>query len=360
RLILKPDSSFVSVLDRATQLSDDQQIGQTKDDAEIAETIRKLVREIRDSLKKDGGDQVAVEYPATQPHIGTDAGTVDNDNTLADSKSARQHSTNVEDKPVSLEDEEEWERLQAKNHRNEHYILAAKDNEHKLEREQMERESWIERNALRELDRVEERQRSREAMADMLSKWNDSHEESTREHEYYRDRERWWHARKIVRMKELDLDNESRRKEEREKRVEITHTTPATTEKNSGQLAHDMSNATNQTSALDVTPLANIPKDQSELFAWPIKWNCVDPDMLKNKIEPVVRKKLTDYLGADTEDGAVDDLAEFVLEHISGRNSAEDLCSELKMILVEEAPVFVANIWHVLVVESESRAHKGI
>ncbi|KAJ2786417.1 hypothetical protein GGI15_001550 [Coemansia interrupta] len=359
RLILKTDISIMTALDRTGELPEDQQSSQKKDDSEVAETVRKLVKEIEDALKnkKDGQDVVGDQ--ATQPHIGADAGVTDNDHALVDSNSSRRHSTDAEDKPFSLEDEEEWERLQAKRHRNERYILAAKDHEHKLEREQVERESRIERNALRELDRVEERQRSREAMADMLSKWNDSYEESTREHEYYRDRERWWHARKIVRMKELDLDKESCRKEEREKRAQVLHKTSTVAEKTPEEPVHNASNTTSQTRTLNETSLANIPKDQSELFAWSIKWDCVDPDMLKNKVEPTVRKKLTEYLGVDTDDSAVDDLAEFVLEHISGHKSAEDLCNELKMVLVEEAPVFVANIWRVLVVESETRAQNS-
>ncbi|KAJ1719433.1 hypothetical protein LPJ53_005809 [Coemansia erecta] len=360
RLVLKTDSSTLSALDRAAELSEDQQSSQKKDDSEVAETIRRLAREIQDVLKTKEDSNGTADDQATQLQVGTDAGSVNNDNTPADPKSARRHSTDAEDKPFSLEDEEEWERLQAKRYRNEHYILAAKDHDHKLEREQAERESRIERNALRELDRVEERQQSREAMADMLSKWDDSYEESTRGHEYYRDRERWWHARKIVRTKELDLDTESHRKEEQENRARVSHAASAATERAPEGMSNDMPDATSQAQALNDTSLANIPKDQSDLFAWPIKWGCVDSNILKNKIEPVVRKKLIEYLGVDTEDGAVDDLAEFVIEHISGHKSADDLCSELRMVLVEEAPVFVANIWRTLVVESETRAQSGL
>ncbi|KAJ2012004.1 hypothetical protein IWW57_006446, partial [Coemansia sp. S610] len=118
----------------------------------------------------------------------------------------RQPESLERQQPLTLGSEEDWEREQTLIHRTRRYILAASDRESRLGKDLVERERRAETAALRELDRVEEMQRSRDSMSATLSKWDDSEEERLREHEYYRDRERWWHHRKAVRARELELD----------------------------------------------------------------------------------------------------------------------------------------------------------
>ncbi|KAJ2843971.1 hypothetical protein GGI22_007036, partial [Coemansia erecta] len=55
--------------------------------------------------------------------------------------------------PVSLEDEEAWEKEKLQKSRYRHYIVAAEEREHRMAKEQADREEKLERSAMRELDR---------------------------------------------------------------------------------------------------------------------------------------------------------------------------------------------------------------
>ncbi|KAJ2399387.1 hypothetical protein GGI23_002687 [Coemansia sp. RSA 2559] len=270
--------------------------------------------------------------------------------------------------PVSLEDEEAWEKEKLQKDRYRHYIVAAEEREHRMAKEQADREERLERSAMRELDRVEERQRARDSTAEMLLSWDDKKEKRLREHEYYRDRERWWHRRKDARAREIELDDEDRRCEElenREKKLKTeTERIGESMTRASISSADDgpdskkttehepKSNRREQIEAL----IREIPTDTDALFAWPLKWDFVDEHVLSAKIEPAVSKRLSEYLGSDADDGSVEELSGFIVGHIRDHNSPSSLAEELEMVLVDEAPVFVARIWRVVVYESEAKA----
>ncbi|KAJ1798910.1 hypothetical protein LPJ59_002193, partial [Coemansia sp. RSA 2399] len=270
--------------------------------------------------------------------------------------------------PVSLEDEEIWEKEKLQKSRYRHYVVAAEERERRMAKEEADREERLERSAMRELDRVEERQRVRDSVAEMLLSWDDKKEKRLREHEYYRDRERWWHRRKDARAREIELDDEDRRceeLEEREKKLKteterigesMTRASISGTEDGSDSkmtTEHEpKSNRREQIEAL----IREIPTDTDALFTWPLKWDSVDEQMLSAKIEPAVSKRLSEYLGSDADDGSVEELSGFIVGHIRDHNSPSSLAEELEMVLVDEAPVFVARIWRVVVYESEAKA----
>ncbi|KAJ2091555.1 hypothetical protein IW140_000994 [Coemansia sp. RSA 1813] len=270
---------------------------------------------------------------------------------------------------VSLEDEEAWEKEKLQKNRYRRYVVAAEEREHRMAKEQADREERLERSTIRELDRIEERQRARDAIAEMLLKWDDKKEKSLREHEYYRDRERWWHHRKDARAREIELDDEDRRREEREKRSMLeTEGADESVRKASSldgikdesapkkeENALNSGAATNQREKIKAL-IKEIPADTDALFAWPLKWEFVDEQVLSAKIEPAVSKRLTEYLGSDADDGSVEDMTGFIVSHIRDHNSPSSLAGELEMVLVDEASVFVARIWRVVVYESEARA----
>ncbi|KAJ2708824.1 hypothetical protein H4R19_004557 [Coemansia spiralis] len=237
------------------------------------------------------------------------------------------------ERAVSLEDEEAHERERAASHRRKHHTQAAEERERKIVRDQTDRDERIARTAARELAHAEAAQRERDAVADTLAQWDDAREEQLAAHEYYRNRQRWWRARKVARMRELDADTADRQQEE----------------------AEAAAPARSATKAL----IDEIPAEPEALFAWPVKWQHMDSALLQTKIEPAVRKRLLEYLGADDEDGSVAELTEFVVAHIHDHKPPAPLVSELEMVLVEEAPVFVARIWRFVVFETESRARSA-
>ncbi|KAJ2330703.1 hypothetical protein GGI00_003585 [Coemansia sp. RSA 2681] len=255
------------------------------------------------------------------------------------------HFEPPEQQPFILAIEDEWEREQARSHRARRYILAASEREDFLSKEQEERERRAEHAALRELERVEERQRARDLMSEMLSKWDDSEEERLREHEYYRDRERWWHRRKAARTRELELDAIDRQDQalsQSERRLD-PHTSAVGptdgTQVTSDVLLADQPAPAPSTSVCD--------SGTSEIFARSVAWGCVDESLLHTKVEPTARRLLQEYIGGDA-DQEVADLAEFVIGHIRDRKSPQSLVEELEMVLVEEAREFVGQLWSVL------------
>ncbi|KAJ2040277.1 hypothetical protein H4S04_007940 [Coemansia sp. S16] len=195
-------------------------------------------------------------------------------------------------------------------------------------------------------------------MSVMLSKWDDSEEERLREHEYYRDRERWWHRRKAVRARELELDAIDRQDQELGKKAKVPslHTDAAGPElaaieqcrSNLEGAVHsprDDGHSTKQ--AAGEAPSVTVPDVDDALFAQPIKWGCVDEGFLNANIEPTARRLLQEYIGEDA-DQEVADLVEFVIGHIRDRKSPQSLVEELEMVLVEEAHAFVGQLWRIL------------
>ncbi|KAJ2665661.1 hypothetical protein IWW48_000112 [Coemansia sp. RSA 1200] len=330
---------------------DDRSHGASDDDEEITESKQKDIVDIRSgSGSADHKDKAkGATYNSGEHEDGSEA---------EDSKT-----------PFSLEEEEAWEKEKIQQIRYKRYVVGAEEREQRMAKEQAEREDRLERSAMRELDRIEERQRARDSMAGMLLRWDDKEEKSSREHEYYRDRERWWRHRKAARARELELDDADRRREEREMELvekekqvvsEPQHTKISTggVDKESETAMKGEPQTTEPTDRREKIEalIKEIPTDMNELFAWPLKWNFVDEHVLATKIEPAVTKRLIEYLGSDADDGSVEELAGFIVSHIRDHNTPSSLAEELEMVLVEEASVFVARIWRVIVYESEARA----
>ncbi|KAJ2746610.1 hypothetical protein GGI20_001190 [Coemansia sp. BCRC 34301] len=247
--------------------------------------------------------------------------------------------------PFALGVEEEWEREQARSHRVRQYIISASEREDSLSKEQYERECRAEHAALRELDRVEERQRARDLMSDMLSKWDDDEEERLREHEYYRDRERWWHRRKAVRARELELDAIDRQDQELSRNEKPPSPHPGAVESADGTCV--VGDDILENKAAPVPSAGAGASSANVLLAQSIKWDCVDESLLRAKVEPTARSLLQEYIGGDA-DQEVADLAEFVIGHIRDHKSPQSLVEELEMVLVEEAREFVGKLWSIL------------
>ncbi|KAJ2478350.1 hypothetical protein EV174_004342 [Coemansia sp. RSA 2320] len=208
----------------------------------------------------------------------------------------------------------------------------------------------------------------------MLCKWDDSKEERLLAHGYYRNRERWWHNRQVARTKELELDEIDRQeqtlcREQRASKVpspdaSATETTATITEHScSATKVHTQRlspiyrpNTNNGSQSPTKALVQESQPSVDSLFAQPVQWDYVDATLLQAEVEPVVKMLLLEYLGGDADDGSVADLVEFVIGHLRDHKSPQSLVEELEMVLVDEAPAFVAQIWRVLLSTAEPNA----
>ncbi|KAK4687335.1 RNA-binding protein 25, partial [Tremellales sp. Uapishka_1] len=91
----------------------------------------------------------------------------------------------------------------------------------------------------------------------------------------------------------------------------------------------------------------HVPRDKRSLWALPIEWAAIKESIIKAKISPFVREKMTDFLGEADED-----LANFVLEHVREKKGPSELVEGLEPVLVDEATTYVVQLWRLLAFES--------
>ncbi|KAI0763542.1 hypothetical protein BD413DRAFT_616199 [Trametes elegans] len=91
-----------------------------------------------------------------------------------------------------------------------------------------------------------------------------------------------------------------------------------------------------------------VPRDKETLFKSKVRWDGVSDTMIDRKLEPLVKREMTKYLG-ELED---DDLIMFVLEHIKDHKGPHKLIEGLEPVLEEEASEFVISIWRQIIFES--------
>jgi len=70
--------------------------------------------------------------------------------------------------------------------------------------------------------------------------------------------------------------------------------------------------------------------------------------LIDRKLEPIVRKKMTSYLG-ELDD---DDLVMFVVEHLKDHKSPAKLVDGLEPVLEDEASDFTIHLWRQIIFES--------
>ncbi|KAG0208226.1 hypothetical protein BGX28_000754 [Mortierella sp. GBA30] len=100
--------------------------------------------------------------------------------------------------------------------------------------------------------------------------------------------------------------------------------------------------------------IQSIPAEAQGLWNWSIQWQYVSEDkndLLKDKIRPFAAKKIFELL-----DDKEDDLTDFIIDHIRQRKPPQELVTELRGALDNDADVLVMKIWRMLIFETESRA----
>ncbi|PVU97587.1 hypothetical protein BB559_001997 [Furculomyces boomerangus] len=279
------------------------------------------------------------------------------------------------------------------------------------------RQKRIEREAERELDLMEKMIEDKKKLAYTLSTWDDRKKEREQKDEYYRNRERWWNKRKSARNYELELDDKDRKLEAEElelarsQNVNLNlaqadsnnHYTATSNSKENQDLGNlkgsesyekmtlnnnseniakqqivgnkissgNVNNSNFGTSLNNNAPISSeekrtilknlissIPVDPKELFEYPVRWNHLNEEMLVSKLKPTILKRLGEYLGQEGNSGddEISELSNYIINHLRNHLSPKILVSELEMVLDEDAPIFVARLWRVLVFETESVA----
>lgn len=94
----------------------------------------------------------------------------------------------------------------------------------------------------------------------------------------------------------------------------------------------------------------SIPADRDELFAYPIDWSQLDQSLMEKRIKPWINKKIIEYIGEEE-----DSLNDFICSKIKQQTKAEKLLEEVKVVLDEEAELFVKKMWRLIVYETESK-----
>lgn len=91
-----------------------------------------------------------------------------------------------------------------------------------------------------------------------------------------------------------------------------------------------------------------IPTEREGLWAWPVRWECLDETIIRDKLRPFVEKKVVEYLGVQEQF-----LVEVVEDHLRQHGRAEALVDELQEAL-DEAEDLVKKLWRMVIFFTES------
>ena len=88
-----------------------------------------------------------------------------------------------------------------------------------------------------------------------------------------------------------------------------------------------------------------VPKDREELFAYPVDWVVIERcNIIKSKMRPWITKKIKEYLGEEEQT-----LINFITNKLGQHAGPLEFLSELKLVLEDEADVFVQKMWRILI-----------
>lgn len=319
------------------------------------------------------------------PASGVNHADVGSSPAPASTSSAGAAGSAAQDQDTGMDSEEEEKARQERRDRETEHTF--KERERRWEQREVERMRLYEKDKARDADYQAESHASRDVMAARFAQWNDDVERERRHEDYYRDRSRWWHRRQAFLQKEQRYDDLDR-EEEQEELAEAAKKAAQEVEAAAAAVANaaaEASAAMEVDSAALATPSASqdkdvemndasgsgsistttdeternaldIPSDPQELWNWPVQWSVMEANdglILKEKIKPFATKIVIELLGVPEED-----LTKYVMDHIRQRKPPQDLVSELRGALDNDADRLVARVWKLLIEETESAARK--
>ncbi|KAI8381593.1 uncharacterized protein BYT42DRAFT_567103 [Radiomyces spectabilis] len=310
------------------------------------------------------------------------------------------------------EDDEEKEQKRLEKHAKE-VEIAFRQREKRFEAREDQRIRDYQHYMQRMKEQEEREQRNKEVWAKRLAEYDDEVAIQRGEDHFYVDRSRWRKMRENVRRHEEDRDEEDRRAEAfeiEEKRRALEEEGRRRKEAEARQHAEEASRiaikptklnfnmpikrVTNMGTGeddeddeeggkkrrvlvpldygdeltLDEAPhmdaeertrrvkelIGSIPSSEQELWDWPVKWDELDEDLLANKLQPFISKKIEELIGV-REEALIGFVLEFVRKH---EEPPRALVTELEMTMDEEALVFVMKLWRALIFETERKSLK--
>merc|ERR1711902_478905 len=97
-----------------------------------------------------------------------------------------------------------------------------------------------------------------------------------------------------------------------------------------------------------------IPTDKAALFEFVIDWDLVDNQLMEKRIRPWVNKKISEYIGEPEPT-----LTDFICSKVLAGSPPDAVLEDVRMVLDEEADVFVVKMWRLLIYEIESKKFKA-
>lgn len=98
--------------------------------------------------------------------------------------------------------------------------------------------------------------------------------------------------------------------------------------------------------------IESIPTKKEDLFKFPLDWSLLDNSLMEKRIKPWVTKKIIEYIGEEEAS-----LTDFICGSIMSKNNAEKILSDIRVVLDDEAEVFVVKMWRLIVYEIEAKRH---
>jgi RNA-binding protein 25 len=94
----------------------------------------------------------------------------------------------------------------------------------------------------------------------------------------------------------------------------------------------------------------SIPSDKDDLFKFNLDWSQIDTPLMDKRIKPWINRKIIEYIGEEEQS-----LNEFICSKIQDKQTPDKLLDDIKVILDDEAELFVKKLWRLLVYETESK-----
>ncbi|KAJ3197060.1 hypothetical protein HK101_006244 [Irineochytrium annulatum] len=293
--------------------------------------------------------------------------------------------------PFRYEEVDEEEEARRQERRERELAQAYAERESRYMMRETQRLRVLMTNQQKQQDWEQKRERDREGMKRRLEEWDDEVEKARGLEEFYTDRPRWLARRRQFLHREMEMDERDRKAEEEElarrmpelerqeeerRRQEAERAERIARDRAEEIRAHEESqkkaqqeNAKTDGGAAEAggvvvsrimtmeerkqaiqKMVAAIPTDLDGLCGWEVRWDFLDNNVIKDKLEPFISNKVTEYLQAEDKD-----LVEFVVNKIRKRMGARHIIEELQEALDDEAEIFVMKLWRKVIYESEAR-----